>query len=54
MIYMISCDNLHRSSCVLLAPALTYSFTREYNTLFCDLHKIFIVMAIEYLIEEIC
>lgn len=54
MIYMISWDNLHRSSCLLLTLALTCSFTGEYNTLLRDLHRLFIVAAIHYLIEEIC
>lgn len=54
VIYMISCDNLHRSSCLLLSLALTCSFTMEYFTLLRDLHRLFIVAAIQYLIEEIC
>lgn len=52
--YMISCDNLYQSSWVVLTLALTCSFTREHNTLLCDLHEVFIVEAIEYLTEEIC
>lgn len=51
--YMISCDNLHGSSCLLLTLALMCSLTREYNTLLPDLRRLFIVTAIQYLIEEI-
>lgn len=53
LIYMISCDNLHGSCCLLLILALTCSFTREYNTLLPDLRRLFIVTALQYLIEEI-
>lgn len=53
LIDVISCDNLHGSSCLLLSLALTCSFTRESNTLLPDLYRLFIVTAIQYLIEEI-
>lgn len=53
LIFMISCDNLHDSSCLLLTLALMCSSTREYNTSLPDLHRLFIVTAIQYFIEEI-